>query len=224
MSTSNRNDIPRSLDDVCRTGRVALIVYDMQVGILGQLEEGGRPVLAKVLDALDAARSAGLPVFFLRHLSLPRALMGTYQLRQAMTWQRVQRPEEVKPWFLRDSAGFALAPELRPGPDEAVFDKITFSAFEGTPLAIALRDLGVIAFAVVGVATEIGIEPTVRHGGDLGLIPVVIEDACGAGHAEAGERALAGLRFMGDALFTDAAEFGATLRRVVPSSPQVPTA
>src|SRR5262249_2409345 len=164
-------------------------------------------------EGLAAPRRPGLPVFFFRHLPLPRPLMGTFQLRQAMAWQRVQDPDAVQPWFLRDSPGFALAPELRVRPAEAVFDKITFSAFEGTPLAIALRDLDVNAFAIAGVATEIGIEPTVRHGGDLGLISVVVTDACGAGHVGEGERALASLRYMGDALFTTAAEFGDALRR-----------
>src|SRR5437016_13823105 len=42
-------------------------------------------------------------------------------------------------WFLRDSPGFHLIPELNPLPSEAIFDKITMSAFEGTPLNIALR-------------------------------------------------------------------------------------
>src|SRR5262245_5816289 len=119
MNTARRIEVPRTLDDVCRSGRLALVGYDMQVGILSQLAEGGRPVLAKVLEVLDAARAAGLPVFFFRHLSLPRPLMGAFQLRQAMAWQRVQSPDEVRPWFLRDSPGFALAPELRPRPDEA---------------------------------------------------------------------------------------------------------
>jgi nicotinamidase-related amidase len=205
--------VPRTLDDVCGSGRLALVVYDMQVGILSQLGDKGRPVLTKVLEVLEAARGAGLPIFFLRHLSLPRPLMGTFQLRQAMAWQRVKTPEEVRPWFLRDAPGFELAPELRVRPEEAVFDKITFSAFEGTPLAIALRDLDVNAFAIVGVATEIGIEPSVRHGGDLGLIPVVVTDACGAGHEEEGEKALSCLRYMGDAILTTSTEFGAALHR-----------
>src|SRR3712207_4601617 len=87
------------------------------------------------------------------------------------------------------------------------------SAFSGTFLDMALRDLGLISFAIVGVATEIGIEPTVRHGADLGYIPVVVVDACGAGHKEAGERAEASLRFMGDAFLTDVTEFCSILRR-----------
>jgi nicotinamidase-related amidase len=61
--------------------------------------------------------------------------------------------------------------------------------------------------AIVGVATEIGIEPTVRHAGDLGFIPVVVTDACAAGSAEAGARSLESLRFLGDALLTDVAGF-----------------
>lgn len=111
--------------------------------------------------------------------------------------------EDVEPWFLRDSPGFPITPELAPRPTEAVFDKITMSAFEGTPLNIALRDCGLSVFVIVGVATEIGIKPTVRHGADLGSIPVVVTDACGAGNEEAGQRALDVIRFVGDAYLTD---------------------
>ena len=104
--------------------------------------------------------------------------MGVSQFRMAMAWQRVKSPNEVNPWFLRDAPGFHLIPEMNPLPSEAIFDKITMSAFEGTPLDIALRDCGIDAFAIVGIAMEIGIEPTVRHGADLGYIPVVVKDAC----------------------------------------------
>jgi nicotinamidase-related amidase len=139
----------------------------------------------------------------MRHMSLPNEAAGVFQLRIAMAWQRVESVAEVKPWFLRDAPGFELAPELNPLPSEVIFDKITMSAFEGTPLDIALRDCGINSFIIVGVATEIGIEPTVRHGADLGYIPIVVTDACGAGHADAAERAMASIRFMGDAIVTD---------------------
>jgi len=77
------------------------------------------------------------------------------------------------------------------------------SAFEGTPLDIVLRDCGINAFAIVGVAMEVGIEPTVRHAADLGYIPVIVRDACGAGHEEAAQRSVASLEYAGDAVFTD---------------------
>ncbi len=109
-------------------------------------------------------------------------------------------------------------PELSPLLSEAVSDKIAMSAFEGTFLDVALRDLGVNSFAICGIATEIGIEPTVRHGADLGYIPVVVEDACGAGDEGAGKRSLESLRFARDAMFTDAATIGSLFRKGVASA------
>jgi nicotinamidase-related amidase len=132
----------------------------------------------------------------------------------AMAWQRVQSVDEVKPWFLPHSPGFQLVPELKPLASEAVFDKITMSAFEGTPLNIALRDCGISAFAIVGIAMEIGIDPTVRQGADLGYIPVVIQDACGSGHQDAADRSVAGLQFMGDTLFTNVETICSQFRRI----------
>jgi len=85
------------------------------------------------------------------------------------------------------------------------------SAFEGTPLNLALRDSGISALAICGIAMEIGIEPTCRHAADLGIVPIVIEDACGHGDAEAARRSIDGLRFSGDAILTDVDAFIATL-------------
>lgn len=197
-------DIPQTLEEVCDPKRMALLVYDMQVGIFSQLpKEKTDAIKVRVLKVLQAVRSAGVRVFFCRHLSLPVEVAGVFQLRMAMAWQHVDSVSEVKPWFLRDSPSFQLIPDLSPLPSEVIFDKITMSAFEGTLLNIALRDCGIKAFAIVGVAMEIGIEPTVRHGANLGYIPVVVTDACGAGNESAAQRTLASLEFAGDVLMTD---------------------
>jgi nicotinamidase-related amidase len=204
--------IRQTLEDVCDPASLALIVYDMQVGIVSQIKNG-REITDRVVQVLNAARKAGIRVFFTRHMSLPKELMGAFQFRTAMAWQRVKSPEEVKPWFLRDAPGFHLVPEMNPQPSEAIFDKIAMSAFEGTPLNMALRDCGITAFAIAGIAMEIGIEPTVRHGADLGYIPVVIKDACGFGHRDAADRSIASLEFAGDALFTSVEAICAQLGR-----------
>jgi nicotinamidase-related amidase len=111
-----------------------------------------------------------------------------------------------------DPATMAL-PELAPREDEAVFDKLAMSAFAGTPLQMALRDLGIRSSAIAGVALEIGIAPTVWHAVDLGLIPVVVTDACGGRDHPAMERVIDSLRFSGDALLTDIATITPLLDR-----------
>jgi biuret amidohydrolase len=204
--------IPDTLADVCHPDRIALIVYDMQVGIVSQLADG-RQVTERVGQVLEAARRAGVRVLFTRHMTLPTELMGISQLRTWMSWQRKDRVEDVVSPFLRDSPGFQLVPELAPRVSEAVFDKLSLSAFEGTPLEFALRDTQVSAFAIAGVATEVGIEPTVRHGADRGLIPVVITDACGAGDASAAKRSLDALATAGDAILTDISTITGLLAR-----------
>ena len=198
-------DIPETLGDACDPATMALIVYDMQAGVLRQLPDGGAETVKRVSQLLTAARAGGYPVFFTRHMSLPVRLMGTSQLRTAMAWQHVDSPEKVRSWFLRDTPGFEIVPDLAPRDDEAVFDKLAMSAFAGTPLELALRDLGIRSCAVAGVALEIGIAPTVWHAVDLGFIPVVVTDACGGRDQPAMRRVLDDFRFSGDALLTDVA-------------------
>src|SRR3954462_10840301 len=123
--------VPRTLEDVCHPGRMALLVYDMQAGIAGQLAHGPE-VTRKVAEVLGAAREGGFPVFFSRHVSLPKELMGVFQLRQAMLWQGVESVEEVRSPFPPGAPPSSIGPELEPLPSEAVSDKIAMSALEGT--------------------------------------------------------------------------------------------
>ena len=202
--------IPTSLVEACDASRTALLIYDMQVDICRQVPRG-HAISAACVRLRDRCREAGVLVAYSRHLSLPLSWMGAFQIRMAMAWQRTDDPASLKPWFLRDTPGFEIVPELAPREDEFVFDKLAMSAFEGTPLEFALRDRGITTLAICGIALEIGIEPTVRHAADVGIVPVVIADACGAGHADAGQRSIDQLAFLGDAFITDEEAFSAAI-------------
>jgi len=202
MTTHNGIEIFSTLQELIHPQRTALLVYDMQVGIVPQIKDGA-DILTEVLTLLEATRRAGIRTIFTRHMSLPPELMGGFQYRMAMAWQRKQDPAEVSSPFLRDSPAFQLAPELRPLPSEAIFDKLAMSAFEGTPLHFTLRDCGIRSLILAGIALEIGIEPTCRHAADLGIIPILVRDACGAGNSEIAEQCVSSLVHMGDTIVTD---------------------
>jgi nicotinamidase-related amidase len=204
-------DIPGPLDEVCDPRRTALIIYDMQVGIVPQLPDGA-DIVARVVRLREAARQAGLRTFYTRHMSLPNAVAGVTGLRTAMAWQHRTHVADVKPTFLRDSPQFQITPELTPSADEAVFDKLAMSAFVGTPLDFALRDCGINAFLIAGIALEVGIEPTVRHATDLGYLPILVTDACGSRDKPAAARALAQIAFAGGSFQTDLDTMCATLQ------------
>src|ERR1700749_667345 len=104
MRTHNGIEIFSTLQDLVHPQRTALLVYDMQVGIVPQIKDGPE-ILTKVLALLQASRRAGLRTILTRPMSLPLELMGSFQYRMAMAWQRKQNPADVKSPFLRDSSG-----------------------------------------------------------------------------------------------------------------------
>ena len=83
-------NIPQTLEEVCEAKRAALLVYDMQIGILGQIKYPER-IIRQVLRVLTAARETGVRVFFSRHL-----------LRESLT-RRSSAWLFCCPPFLRDS-------------------------------------------------------------------------------------------------------------------------
>ena len=49
--------VPQTLEDVCDPSRMALIVYDMQIGIVSQVK-GADVIVARVARVLESARRA----------------------------------------------------------------------------------------------------------------------------------------------------------------------
>jgi nicotinamidase-related amidase len=194
--------IPVKLKDLCKPSRTALIVYDMQVGVVSQITEG-KAVLDRCADLVAAARRSGYAIYFTRHRWLPNRLAGVGQFRRAMIWQRTDDPLRTTPPFVPGSAAWQIVPELAPSDDECIIDKITMSAFEGTFLNNAMRDAKLEAFMIAGIALEVGIAPTIRHAADLNYIPIVVRDACGSRTVKDKERVLAEFAGMGEVLAAD---------------------
>jgi nicotinamidase-related amidase len=204
--------IPEQLQDTCSPLKCALLIYDMQVGIVSQIAEGAA-IVARCQQLLGAARDKGFRVFFMRHFFLPNHLAGVGQLRRSMIWQRLTDPSKIKPMMTQGSSACEIVPELAPREDEVVIDKITMSAFEGTFLNIAMRDAHMESFVVAGIALEIGIEPTVRQSLDLNYLPIVVTDACGSKTPELKERSLATLRDTGEVMTFTTAEVLSAMQR-----------
>lgn len=203
--------IPEHLGEITDPDRCGLIIYDMQVGIVPQVPDGP-PVLENCLRLLASARQAGMRVFYTRHTFLPNRAAGTGQLRRAMIWQRKDDPAKTSPIMLRESASWQIVPELAPQADDVVIDKITMSGFEGTFLNLAFRDAQLEAFIIAGIATEVGIEPTVRHGTDLNLIPVIAVDACGSRTQVLKDRSISTLKETGEVIISTVDEVCPTLQ------------
>ncbi|MCI1672679.1 MAG: isochorismatase family protein [Bifidobacterium tibiigranuli] len=127
----------------------ALILVDLQKGILASGYPGVPSVLDKAATLAHAFREHALPVVLVN--TSPGGAPGRTDAAHARQSAR-QRP--------RDWAD--LAPELGSHPDDILITKRTWGAFYDTGLDEKLRARGVAQLVIGGVATSRGVESTAR--------------------------------------------------------------
>lgn len=150
--------------------RSALVLIDLQDGILAAplAPLSGEDLLAAGQGLAERFRAAGAVVVLVRvgwsagYADAPPGLTDRPTVRP---------PEERREDWSR------LAPGLqRPG--DLVVVKRQWGAFHGTELDLQLRRRGIDTVVVGGVATNFGVESTVRAAWELGYGVIVAEDIC----------------------------------------------
>jgi ureidoacrylate peracid hydrolase len=163
------------------TTDLAVLVIDMQNGFChpsGSLPSAGRAlpgmpaVIAANAQLIAAARTAGLPVIYTRHvfrpdlLDVPRRVAGLL-------------PDEPKP-LVRGSWDAEVIDELKPMEGDRIIDKNRYDAFLYTDLEVVLRAMGVRRLLVTGVVTSVCVESTVRSAEQRDFDPYVASDCTSA--------------------------------------------
>ncbi|MBD2895049.1 isochorismatase family cysteine hydrolase [Actinomadura nitritigenes] len=160
-----------------------LIVVDMQNGFVHP--DGSLPTLGMALAdtgravrqcaaAVAAARAAGTPVVFTRHVYRPGRADEGANLGGAHPALAEISALAAGSWDAE------VADELGCGPDDLVVDKARFDAFLWTSLDPLLRGLGADHLLVCGVVTNICVESTVRAAYMRDYRVTVLGDACAA--------------------------------------------
>jgi nicotinamidase-related amidase len=122
----------------------------------------------------DAVRRLGLAVFFTR-FTVPE---GEGQLvRNTGFMTAVAGAQES---FRPDAAGAALIDAMTVGERDLVVDNQRLSGLAASPLPDLLTERGIDTLLVTGVATNLTVEQTARHGTDLGYTVHVVSDCVAA--------------------------------------------
>jgi len=184
------------------TSTTAVIVVDMQndFGSKGGMFEragidisGIQKAVAPTARVLDAARKAGVKVFYLKmayqpdlsDLGEPDSVNRVRHL-QLGVGQHVTAPDgRPSRVLVRDTWNSEIVDELKPHPSDYVLVKKRRNAFHATELDFHLRARGVDTLIVGGVATNLGVENTVRDGWDRDYNMVVVPDISVASPAAA---------------------------------------
>ncbi|GBQ14268.1 hydrolase [Swaminathania salitolerans] len=147
----------------------ALVLIDLQKGILTMpvLPHTSQGVLEKGMTLAGSARAAGSPVVLVHVGFAPDFADAPPGI--------VDQPPGVASPLPDDWTSFA--PGLRQ-PSDLVVLKRQWGAFTGTDLDLQLRRRGIRTIVLAGIATNLGVESTLRHAWELGYDVVVPEDAC----------------------------------------------
>ncbi|KIH97212.1 cysteine hydrolase [Streptomonospora alba] len=138
----------------------------------------------------DAARAAGVPVAFTR-FTVPEGEGGLVRNTAFMT-----AVGEAQESFRPDAPGAALIEEMADlGERDLVVDNQRLSGLS-SELPERLAALGIATVFVTGVATNLTVEQTARHGTDLGFTVHPVSDCVTAADPAAHEASLADLELV----------------------------
>lgn len=151
--------------------RTAVVVVDM---INEFLEDGGLMVLASgrvlyqpIQQLVDAAHAAGAKVVWLRD----EHEAGDPEFRKRIVH------------CLAGTWGPQIVDSLRPGPDDTILPKHTYSGFFRTPLHDILQQHGITTLIITGVVTNICVRSTTHDAFFLGY-DVLVPEQCVAATSE----------------------------------------
>lgn len=151
-------------------------------------------------------RAAGVPVVFTR-FTVPEGEGGL--VRNTGFMRAVGDAQEA---FRPEAPGAQLIPEMRAQADQVV-DNQKLSGLAGNTLAQWLAERGAGTLFVTGVATNLTVEQTARHGTDLGLTVHTVGDCVTAATDEAHQASLANLELATAGCLTSERVLGRLLQR-----------
>ncbi|MDJ0709262.1 MAG: N-carbamoylsarcosine amidohydrolase [Woeseiaceae bacterium] len=136
------------------------------------LYAGVEDALASAIRIRDAARDAGIPVFYTNVVYQRGGADG------GVFYRKVPALEV----FVAGSPLGAWPNGLEPAADEFVITKQYPSAFFGTSLAATLTANGIDTLIITGLTTSGCIRATCIDAVSSGFVPIVVADACGDRH------------------------------------------
>ena len=186
--------------------RVAVLALHWQVNVIepegffgGMLAEPVRRsgVVARAARFHAAVHGAGLPIYFTR-FTIP--VGGGQLVRNTGFMEAVDEAQEL---FRPDAEGAGLVEAMRPLAEHGyVIDNQKLSGLSGNDLPSLLAERGVDTVFLTGVATNLTVEQTARHGTDLGLAVYVVSDCVAAVTDEVHQASLANLALTTRGLIT----------------------
>jgi nicotinamidase-related amidase len=132
--------------------------------------------ISHMIETLQAARSAGLRIFYVPH---HRWRPGDYETWKY--WAPIQEDAARSRVFADGTWGGTFRDEFTPHPGEIVaLEHWCSSGFANTDLDLQLKKHGIHQVIVIGLLANTCIDSTVRYAAELGYEVTLVKDAIGS--------------------------------------------
>lgn len=152
------------------TGNTALLVMDMQMGIIGAIKES-TSLIPNLKKAISAARSKNIPVIYVV-VGLRQGAPEVSARNKGFSAAKQRFGDADMNQFMQ------VIPELAPAEGELTVIKRRVSAFTGSDLEVVLRTFNINHLVLTGIATSGVVLSTVREASDKDYELTVIADGC----------------------------------------------
>jgi nicotinamidase-related amidase len=146
----------------------ALLVMDVQRSVVDRFPDPD--YLPRLNKAIDAARTAGLPVIYVVVRLRPGA-------PEASRRNRIFGRLAGQSWPGGEEA-MQIHPDVTPAADDIIVTKKRVSAFAGSDLDVVLRSGEINHLVLTGIATSGVVLSTIRQAADLDFELTVLADGC----------------------------------------------
>ncbi|MDE3092982.1 MAG: cysteine hydrolase [Acidobacteriota bacterium] len=151
--------------------RQALLVMDMQNGIVTRVGDRAPALLANLERALAVARERATPVIFVR-VAFRRGAPEISERNHSFSALAAGEPMD------EDAESTQIHPRLTPRESEPLVTKRRVSAFTGSDLEVILRSFDVDHLVLTGIATSGVVLSTIRQAADMDFRLTVLADGC----------------------------------------------
>lgn len=145
--------------------KTALVIIDLQKGIVGMASEG-QQVVEKTVHLVE---------YFRKNEGFIAFVNVDFHDGKDSLKPITDNPNTSRGTFPEDWAEFV--PELKVGLNDYIVTKRQWGAFFGTDLDLQLRRRGIDTIVLCGIATNIGVEMTAREAFQYGYNQLFITDA-----------------------------------------------
>lgn len=153
------------------TSNTALLVMDMQVGIVAMLPDAAA-IIGNVAKAIASARSNNIPVIYV--------VVGFRSGLPEVSETSSKNFASGKAYFstLNMDDFMKVHADLSPVNEEVTVVKRRVSAFTGSDLEVILRSFGIKHMVLTGIATSGVVLSTLREAADKDYQLTVLSDCC----------------------------------------------